>query len=107
MRALRIPAIAGAALLGLAPWAALGSAVLIVKTQDLAFATSTLQARVGDRVEWRNDDFLDHTATAEDGSWEVVLPAGESRGITLSRAGEVAYYCRYHPQMKGRIAVAR
>jgi plastocyanin len=101
----RIPAIAGLALSGLGLAPALGSAVLTVEVADLGFAPAASQARVGDRIEWRNDDFIDHTATAEDGSWEVLLPAGERSGITLSRAGTILYYCRYHPQMKGRIGV--
>ena len=72
---------------------------------DLAFAPSEITVRVGDIVEWANADFVDHTATAKSGDWDVLIPAGKSGRVELSRAGTVLYYCRFHPGMTGTIHV--
>jgi plastocyanin len=61
---------------------------------------------VGDIVEWKNSDILEHTATATDGSFDVDLPAGATGRTILKRAGDVTYFCRFHPGMKGRLKIA-
>ena len=53
-----------------------------------------------------NSDILRHTATATDGSFDIDLPAGAKGRAILKRAGGVAYVCRFHPGMKGRLEVA-
>ncbi len=75
--------------------------VVQVHMKDLLFSPSKLSARVGDTVEWINDDFVAHTATARNGDWDVNIPAHATKRLVLKRAGTVDYYCRYHPNMKG------
>jgi plastocyanin len=60
---------------------------------------------VGDTLIWRNQDVLQHSATARDGSFDVDLPPGTSRRMLLARAGTINVYCRYHPDMKLRLLV--
>jgi plastocyanin len=93
------------ALLGSPGLEAERSAVVLIAVDDLKFAPAAATARVGDRIEWVNGDFIDHTATADDKSWEIKLPSGGKGTLALKQAGTLTYYCRYHPAMTGRIEV--
>ena len=77
-----------------------------ISIDKLVFDTAAVNAKVGDTLEWVNNDVLAHTATARNGDWDVAVPAKTTAGVTLKKAGTVDYYCRYHPNMKGRIVVA-
>jgi plastocyanin len=59
----------------------------------------------GDAIIWVNRDFLRHTATAEDHSFDVDLPAGTKAKTVLKSAGAIAFACRYHPGMRGMLQV--
>ena len=83
-------------------WAA---GVAPVTMKNLTFTPSEIKVQVGDTVEWVNDDFLVHTATARDGAWDFMLPKGSRARMTAKAAGTIEYYCRLHPNMKGRIVV--
>ena len=90
-----------------APIGSAGSAETIrVEVKGLAFAPARIAARVGDTIEWVNRDFVAHTATARDGQWDVQLPPHATGRTLVKRSGKIAYYCRYHPNMKGTITVA-
>jgi plastocyanin len=78
-----------------------------VEVKDLAFAPAQVTARVGDTIEWVNHDFVVHTATAQDGRWDVTLPPHGAGRTVVNRPDTVSYYCRYHPNMKAEITVAR
>jgi plastocyanin len=78
-----------------------------VEVNKLIFAPIEIKAQVGDTIEWVNSDFVAHTATAKDESFDVMLEPGKAGRYTLKRGGAVDYYCRFHPNMTGRIAVAR
>jgi plastocyanin len=77
-----------------------------VTVDNLAFTPAQVSARVGDTIEWVSTDFIAHTATARSNEWDVIIPAEGVGRVTLKRAGEIAYYCRYHPNMTGSISVA-
>lgn len=81
------------------------AATLHVVIQGLAFHDVPATAHVGDVIDWTNKDFVDHTATARNGSFNVIVPAGKTVATTLRQPGQVAFYCRYHPQMTGTITV--
>ncbi len=69
------------------------------------YEPAQLSVRVGDTVEWANEDIVAHTATARDRSWDVnVLPRKSGR-LEMKTVGTFSYYCRYHPNMKGEIVV--
>lgn len=76
-----------------------------VVIDKLVFAPAQIKAKVGDTVEWVNKDILAHTATVK-GDWDVMIPAKKTVSFVLKKAGDVEYYCRFHPNMKGRISVA-
>ena len=76
-----------------------------IKVDDLAFDPAEVSVRVGDTIEWINKDFVDHTATEQRGQWDVALPSDASRRLLARKAGTFAYFCRFHPHMKGVIHV--
>lgn len=87
----------------------LGSAVhaetIQVQINKLVYNPIDVEAKVGDTIEWINNDPFAHTATVK-GSWEVMLPPKKSGTYVLTKAGAIDYYCRFHPNMKGRILVS-
>jgi len=78
-----------------------------IAMKDVAFSPAKIAAKVGDTVEWANKDFVAHTATARDGSFNVDLAASKTGRTVLKKAGKVEYYCRYHPTMKAEIDVSK
>jgi plastocyanin len=85
---------------------ALAGEIVQIKINDLAFSPAEITARVGDTVRWVNGDFVDHTATAtKGGDWDVMIAAGKSAELQLTRAGEIDYFCRFHPFMTGKIHI--
>jgi plastocyanin len=76
-----------------------------VDTKGIAFSPVKIAAKVGDTIEWTNKDFVVHSATARDGSFNVDLPANKAGRTVLKKAGKIEYYCRYHPNMKAEIDV--
>jgi plastocyanin len=76
-----------------------------VTIDKLVFSPATVEAKVGDTIEWVNKDVFAHTATVK-GGWEVMIPPKKSTSLTLKAAGAVDYFCRFHPNMKGRLVVA-
>jgi plastocyanin len=89
-----------------APIANIASAETVrIEVKSLAFTPAEITAHVGDTIEWLNDDFVAHTATARNGEWDVKL-APHATGRTVARSsGKVEYYCRYHPNMKGQVTI--
>ena len=83
------------------------AAVVKVEMKGIGFAPIKISAKVGDTIEWTNRDFVVHSATARDKSWDVDTPPNKSGRTAMKKAGKIAYYCRYHPNMTGEIDVAK
>jgi plastocyanin len=79
--------------------------IVRVAINDLAFSPADVTAKVGDTIEWVNGDFVDHTATDKGGAWDVAIAAGNTAQLALTSAGTFAYYCKFHPGMRGSIHV--
>jgi len=75
-----------------------------VKVEKLAFVPAEVEAKVGETIEWTNADPFAHTATVKSG-WEVMIPPGAVATHVVEAGDTVEYYCRFHPNMKGRITV--
>ena len=82
------------------------AATIRVEVKGLTFIPAQITAHSGDTIEWVNDDFVAHTATARNGSWDVQLPPHGTGRAVVKTPGKVAYYCRYHPTMKAVITFA-
>lgn len=96
--------IVGAAFLATTNQTLSQSRMVRIMIEDLAFKPAQIQVKAGDVIEWVNNDPFDHTATVK-GGWEVIIPAGESATKTITASDNVDYYCRFHPNMTGRIVV--
>ena len=81
------------------------AATIEVTIDKLVFSPTSIQAKVGDTIEWTNKDVFAHTATVK-GGWDVMIPAKSKGKVTLKAAGAVDYFCRFHPNMRGHIEVA-
>jgi len=52
-----------------------------------------------------NKDALVHTATATNGDFNVNIAPNQTGRVVLKRAGAADYFCKFHPDMKGRVVV--
>ena len=77
-----------------------------VTIDKMKFDPPKVSAHVGDTIEWASSDFVAHTATAKNKDWDVAIPAKGAGRVTLAHPGEIDYFCRFHPNMTGQIAVA-
>ena len=78
----------------------------VVEIRKLRFVPAALTIRQGDTVEWINHDIVPHTATQSETAWDTKkLTKGQSGRITFSQPGLAAYFCVFHPGMKGEITV--
>ena len=77
---------------------------ITVTIEKMVFTPAEITLKAGDTVEWINKDILAHTATVN-GRWEVMIPAKKTVSTTMNDVGAISYYCRFHPNMKGKIAV--
>jgi plastocyanin len=83
-----------------------GTTIRVV-IQNLEFSPAEVTAKVGDTIEWVNKDVLLHTATDKGGAWDVSIDPGKTGRLVLDTAGTFEYDCKYHPNMKGKIVVAK
>jgi len=83
------------------------AAVRIVTIGGMEFAPAPQGLKVGDTVMWVNLDRLEHTATAKNGAFDVDLKPGAEAVTVVRQAGVIEFYCRFHPNMTGKLTVAR
>jgi plastocyanin len=81
--------------------------IIQVKMEKLGFVPAEVTAHVGDTIEWVNADFVAHTATARNGAWDVLIPVNAKRNVVLKDEGMVDYYCKFHPNMTGKILISK
>ncbi len=88
-----------------------GPAVAVDKVpiKDFLYKPEAISVRVGTKVTFTNEDSATHTATSgeppgADGVFDTGnLTKGESKSVTIAKAGTFAYYCELHPFMKGTV----
>jgi plastocyanin len=102
--------LAGAAL-AVAPASGLAAkaapSVYTVTLAQMKFGPVPKSIRVGDTIEWVNDDIFLHSATAADRSFDVELKPKARRWTTFHKAGTYPFACRYHPGMTGVLVVTK
>jgi plastocyanin len=77
-----------------------------ISIKDRAYSPTTLRVKKGESVTWKNNDNVDHTVNAEDGSFASgTIKSGKTYKHTFKKAGRYPYSCQLHPRMKGTIVV--
>jgi plastocyanin len=77
-----------------------------VNMANMSFGRVPSKLKVGDTIVWTNHDSVPHTVTARDKSFDLRLNPGQSATQQLGKAGSFPFYCIYHSQMRGTLAVA-
>ena len=76
-----------------------------VVIEGVKYEPETLTVKRGDMIVWINKDPFPHTVTAKGSFDSHDIGAGRSWKYTARRAGEFAYICTLHPNMKGTLKV--
>ncbi|HKT59159.1 MAG TPA: cupredoxin family copper-binding protein [Gemmatimonadales bacterium] len=77
-----------------------------VRIANLAFDAKVVRVRAGTTVRWTNNDQLQHSVTADDGSFDSgLIDPGGSYERVFDRPGDYAYHCTPHPFMTGHVIV--
>ena len=79
--------------------------VYTVTLRQMKFGALPAHLRVGDSIEWVNNDIFLHSATAKDKAFDVELRPGAHLWTTFHKAGTYPFACRYHPGMTGTLVV--
>ena len=104
-RRLALGAVSVGALLLVSTPAAAAPRSYTVVIEKMEFGPVPSGLHKGDTIVWINRDFLRHTATAADHSFDVDLMPGKAAKTVLNKAGTIPFTCRYHPGMKGVLQV--
>jgi plastocyanin len=78
-----------------------------VTISDYTYGPAQLTVPAGTTVEFTNKDSTPHTATSkQSGAFETgSIDTDKTAKVTLEDPGTYAYYCAFHPFMKGTITV--
>ena len=81
--------------------------VVQVAMKDIKFIPANITVKVGQQINWTNEDQVPHTATTTKGEKfdSGNVPPGESFKYTLRNRGKIDYFCKIHPQQKGTITI--
>lgn len=88
-----------------------GTATDTVEIKNFLFEPAAVTVPVGTKITFTNQDSAPHTATSGPapelrGVFDTgTLAKGESKAVTLSKAGTFAYYCELHAFMKATVIV--
>jgi plastocyanin len=78
--------------------------------KSLAFDPKSITAKVGQTVQWTNDDQPPHNVTYVSGpkfTSSGTLNTGDKFQVKLTAAGTIHYVCTIHPFMKATIVVSK
>jgi plastocyanin len=74
--------------------------------RGFAFTPGRLEVAVGTTIEWKNDDPVAHTVTADDGSFDSgSIESGAIWRHSFDTPGTYTFTCAPHPFMKGSVVV--
>ena len=86
------------------------SGTLHIVMRSLYFTPTTVDANVGQRVVWTNEDSSPHNVTYVSGpkfrSSRPVMRPGAKFSLRLRHPGTIHYFCTLHPWMKATIVVS-
>jgi plastocyanin len=102
------PAAAAPPQVGQAAQSGLGTpAANFSATDQLAFDPTTLTAKKGGVVQWKNTGTVSHNVTfdAQPSLSSGTLAAGDTWQVQFTTAGTYKFHCTFHPGMNGQITV--
>jgi len=71
-----------------------------------SYSPLAIEIDSGTTVIWSNDDFVAHTVTDVDKTFDSeFIQSGSTWRYTFDEPGELDYFCTLHPWMKGSILV--
>lgn len=78
-----------------------------IKMQNTAFNPAQTTVKVGQKVEWENEDAFDHNvvATAGETFRSDNFGQGGKFEFTVDKPGTIDYVCTIHPGMDGTLTV--
>ncbi|GJM15003.1 MAG: amicyanin [Thermodesulfobacteriota bacterium] len=80
----------------------------IVEIRNLVFTPNELTVAPGDTITWINYDFVPHTVTANDESWDSgLIEANGKWQIVVTEDMYKSYFCRFHPNMKAGLKLTK
>jgi plastocyanin len=76
-----------------------------ITMQDLKFTVAG-PVKAGAKVTAKNNDSVEHTVTADDGSFNVTVEPGKTVTFTApSAAGDYKFHCTIHSNMRDTLTV--
>ena len=77
----------------------------VIRIANLSFG-GTLHVRAGTRVRWVNGDQLQHSVTADDGSFDSgLIDPNQVFERVFDKPGDYSYHWTPHPFMQGHVIV--
>lgn len=75
--------------------------------KDNSFDPGDFNAAAGAELTVMNEDNHTHTFTADDGSFDSgdIAPGKTYKLTVTDQAGDIAFHCKYHSNMKGMMKV--
>jgi len=77
-----------------------------VTMSAMAYGAIPSGLKVGDTIVWKNQDTVIHSVTARDHSFDLRINPGQTARLPLTAPGRIAFYCLFHPTMRGTMTVA-
>lgn len=80
--------------------------LVTVQINNSVYAPNPVTVKVGQQVNWKNNDSITHTATL-DGMFNNTISPMSAQGapVTMNTAGTFNYHCTIHANMTGSIVV--
>ena len=76
----------------------------IVSIDNFKFSPDSITIKIGDAIEWKNNDSVKHTIVF-DTFESPAINKGDSYKHIFDTAGVFNYICGIHPSMKGKVEV--
>jgi len=81
-----------------------GGKTVVITMKNIAFNPNSVTVKVGQKVEWKNEDSAPHNVTGGP-LHSQTFGNGGSFSYTPTKAGKISYVCTVHPGMTATLNV--
>ena len=83
--------------------------IVSVGMKDIKFVPKEIEAKVGQKIVWTNNEAIPHNVTATDGAdfASDTLQKDDTFEYTAEKAGTIKYVCTIHEGQNGQITVTQ